>query len=368
MRYPKSGLLGIAAISLLVQCRTVQPPSTATTQTGIISSEGFLTCFEPGLGAGKLWCEASAIVNQQGRIYLANDKDMPEQRSSVFYFPTVADITSMAPSDRRQPIYLEQPMLKAAHKFEEFAQSPDRKWTFLITAFDRIKPDSPEFDGYNMLLAWHPGEEGTVQVIGAEKEGGASLPLRRQIQAVLGGSPYFKIEGLAATNTHLWFGVREQGEQYDNFDYKITILTAPYRVVRVANGNEQVVLGDIAPIRNFSVEEVEPALPKPLAISSLEYDTIRKCFWLMTSYEQNGQIGAYLWTISEADMASDGALQLVRTVGNKPLVFTHKAEDMTFLDPNTLLVVHDDDRIKTTVGSQERRPNQAAYSVVKIGF
>jgi hypothetical protein len=368
MRQQSCVLLGIGLASLFLQCQTAKPTVSSGVQTGLISSEGYLTCFEPGLGGGKLWCEASAVVNQQGRIYLANDKDTPEPRSSVFYFPTLSDITSMAPSDRRQPIYLEQPTLKAAHKFEEFAQSPDRKWTFLITAFDRIKPDSPELDGYNMLLAWHAGEEGAVQVIGAEKEGGASLALRKQIQAVLGGAPYFKIEGLAATNTNLWFGVREQGTQYDNFEYKITILTVPYRIVRATNGSEQVVLGEISPIRNFSVDDVDPALPKPLAVSSLEYDPIRKLFWVMTSYEQNAQIGAYLWTISETDMMADGPLQLVRTVGNKPLTFTHKAEDMTFIDPNTLLVIHDDDRNKTRVGNHERRANQAAYSVVKIGF
>lgn len=348
------------------QCRTVKHTPPAAAKTAVLASEGFITCFEPGLADGKLWCEASAVINQQGRIFLANDKDMPSPRSSVFYFPTIGDIIGTA-ANPRPATYLNVPTLQAAHKFEEFAQSPNRKWTFLTTAFDRIKPDTSEWDGYNTLLAWQPGREGAVQVVGADGTGKASLSLRKQLQAALGGSPYFKVEGLAATDTHLYFGVREQGERFDKFDYRISVLSAPYRASRADNADETITLGAVTPVRTFKVDDVDPVLPKPLAISSLEYDSVRHCFWLMTSYEQAGQIGAYLWTITEAAMAANGDLQLVRTTGNKPLAFTHKAEDMTFLDANTLLIIHDDDRLKTHVGTQDRQPNQAAYSVVRIG-
>ncbi|NID12988.1 hypothetical protein [Fibrivirga algicola] len=349
------------ACLLFTQCRGIRPLSKPV---ATLTSEGFITCFEPGLAEGKTWCEASAIVAQGDRIYLANDKDMPAPRSSVFFIrnqnPTGPGLATA------KPTYLEHPLLRTAHKFEEFAQTPNRKWTFLTTAFDRIKPGSADFDGYNMLLAWQPGQEGNVQVVGAGTGATASLDFRKAVQTVLGGSPYFKIEGLAATDTHLWFGVREQGESYEKFDYRITILKAPYSA-KVGNyGAEQITLGTPELVRNFDVGDVDSALPKPLAVSSLEYDARRRCFWLMTSFEQPDKIGAYLWVISERAMQRNGELKLVRTRDGKPLTFAHKAEDMTFIDANTLLVIHDDDRVRTRVGSKERQPNQTAYSVLTV--
>jgi hypothetical protein len=349
------------ACLVFAQCRTAQPVSTPSAR---ITSEGFITCFEPNLAEGKTWCEASAVLAQGDSLYLANDKDMPAPRSSVF--SVISPLQSESGTVQPEPVYLEQRVLRMAHKFEEFAQSPNRNWIFLTTAFDRIKSGSTEFDGYNMLLAWHPGQEGEVQVVGARPGDSTSLGLRQQVQQVLGGSPYFKIEGLAATDTDLWFGIREQGERYDKFDYRITLLKAPYRTEKTATGTKQIVLGALELVRNFEVGDVDPALPKPLAISSIEYDPARRCFWILTSFEQADKIGAYLWVIPEKAMQSNGNLQLIRSPDGKPLTFTHKAEDMTFTDPHTLFIIHDDDRVRTTVGPQERQPNQAAYSVVRI--
>lgn len=349
---------------VFVQCRTARPLATPSAR---IVTEGFITCFEPGLAENKLWCEASAVLAQGERIYLANDKDMPAPRSSVFYLNRPnGDTTRTTGLDPSSPVYLDQPVLRTAHKFEEFAQSPNHKWTFLTTAFDRIKPGSPDFDGYNMLLAWRSGQEGDVRIIGAGKGSNASLELRRQLQQSLGGSPYFKIEGLAATRTHLWFGVREQGEHFDKFDYRITILKAGYRTHDGTGSRKGVVVAKPVLVRNFDVSEVDTALPKPLAISSIEYDPVRRCFWLLTSFEQGEKIGAYLWVISEKAMQTSGDLQLIRTRDGKPLTFTHKAEDMTFTDSNTLFIIHDDDRVRTHIGPLLRQPNQTAYSIVKL--
>lgn len=355
------------ACLVFCQCRTARPLSSPSAR---ITTEGFITCFEPGLAEGKTWCEASAVLVQasQGsdRLYLANDKDMPPPRSSVFYINWRNADTTQTGLDPSSPIYLDQPALRSARKFEEFARSPNRKWTFLTTAFDRIKPGSSDFDGYNMLLAWRPGQEGNVQVVGTSKGENASLTLRKQLQQALGGSPYFKVEGLAATNTHLWFGVREQGEHFDKFDYRITLLRAKYHGREGAGPGKGIRVDKPVLIRNFDVSEVDAALPKPLAISSIEYDAGRRCFWVLTSFEQGGTLGAYLWVISEKAMKTSGNLQLIRTRDGKPLTFRHKAEDMTFIDPNTLFIIHDDDRVRTRVGPLERQPNQAAYSVVKL--
>ena len=294
----------------------------------------------------------------------ANDKDMPAPHSAVFSIP----VTQIEPGNAADqlPTYLDQPVLRAARKFEEFAQSPDKHWIFLTTAFDRIKPGSADFDAYNTLLAWHPDQEGNPQVVGADSGATTSLALRRQLQTALGGSPYFKIEGLAATDTDLWFGIREQGDRYDKFTYRITLLRAPYRTQTSPNGQDRVVLSAPVFVRDISVTDADTTLPKPLAISSIEFDPARRCFWLLTSYEQTDHIGAYLWVISETAMQTNGPLQLVRSPDGKPLSFSHKAEDMTFFDANTLFIIHDDDRVRSRIGPRERQPNQAPYSVVTL--
>ncbi|MBO0936839.1 hypothetical protein J2I47_09815 [Fibrella sp. HMF5335] len=352
---------------LFSDCQTFRPRARRVTAEVVL--EGWIDCFAPTLAEGKTWCEASAILAQNGQLYLANDKDMPAPQSAVFRFnglPTDQDAWR-----RAQPVYSEQSLLRSAHKFEEFAASPDQKWVFLTTAFDRIKPGSAEFNGYNMLFAWPTGQENSPQLLGTNGNSGVSLTLRSQLQKALGNPAYFKVEGLAATNDRLWFGVREQGDTYEKFNYRITILSAPYHAESVSGtgpipNQKQLMLGPVTFMRDFNVADVDTTLSKPLAISSIEFDPKRHCFWILTSYEQGDKLGAYLWVITEKAMLDKGDLQLVRNANGKPIQFTHKAEDMTFTDTNTLLVIHDDDRVRTRIGTQERQPNQAAYSVVHI--
>lgn len=353
--------------SLLTSCETFRPRSRHLTAQ--ITHEGWIDCFEPNLNDGKTWCEASAILAQRERILLANDKDMPAPRSSVFSISKWL-LNKSGPKQTR-PVYSEHPLLRAAHKFEEFTSSPDQEWVFLTTAFDRARPGYSDFHGYNLLFAWQPGQENNPQVLGANGNQESSLTLRCQLEKALGNPAYFKVEGLAATSNRLWFGVREQGDSYEKFDYRITILSAPYHTetgfgLGDRARQKRLMLGPVTFMRDFNVADIDAALPKPLALSSLEFDPKRHCFWVLTSYEQGNTLGAYLWTISEKDLLGNGDLQLVRTADGKPLQFTHKAEDMTFTDANTLLVIHDDDHVRTHIGTQERKPNQAAYSVVRV--
>lgn len=352
---------------LLANCQMVR--FSARPHTAQIVYEGWLDCFESNQPGGQPWCEASAILVQKNRTYFASDKDMPAPRSSVFSINGL--LSNKVSGQRTTTVYSEQPLLRTVHKIEEFASSPNQQWVFLIAAFDRIRLGYPDLNGYNMLLAWQPGHEDSPQVVGANGNAGVSLTLRGQLQKALGNPAYFKVEGLAATSNRLWFGVCEQGESADKFESRITILAAPYHTeagtkTSLVPNQTQLLLGPITFRREFNVANLEATLPKPLAISSLEFDPKRRCFWVLTSYQQGEKMGAYLWTISENDLLAKGNLQLVRTPDGKPLQFTHKAEDMTFADPNTLYIIHDDDQIETRIGNQLRKPNQAAYSVVKI--
>ena len=352
---------------VVANCQTFR--TQGRSHTAQVVREGWIDCFEPTLNGGKIWCEASAILAHRGRLYLANDQDMPTPRSAVF---RINGIPGKVPTAHHaKPVYSELALLRSAHKFEEFAISPDQQWVFLTTAFDRFAPGSANLNGYNMLLTWPVGHEDTPELLGTNGNEGYSASLRCQLQKALGNPAYFKVEALAATNDRLWFGVREQGDSHDKFDYKITILSAPYHTepslrAGAAISARQVMLGPITFMREFGGSNVDAILPVPLAISSLEFDPIRHCFWVLTSFEQGDNLGAYLWTITEKDLLNTGKLQLVRNANGKPIIFTHKAEDMTFTDANTLLIIHDDDHVRTRIGNQERQPNQAAYSVVRI--
>ncbi|MDF7817821.1 hypothetical protein P1X15_09445 [Runella sp. MFBS21] len=350
---------------VLTQC---QRPATKLSQGAMIVKEGFIDCFEAGLQAGgkDVWCEASAILYDGKNVTLANDKDMPGANASVFYW-AYADMGTFS----AKPTYLTQSLLKAAQKYEDFALTPNGKVAFLTTAFDRIKEGSHEWDTYNTLLYWLVGnnpqqiQPKAVHLVAGEK---FSVSLRNALSKALtspefpNGMPYFKIEGLAATQDKLYFGVREEGKQYDNFKYKAKVLTASYHMA----GDSLIFENNLQTMADINIAELHPSLPKPLALSCIEYDVQRKIFWVLTSMESDTQSNcAYLWWATENDLKNN-KLNLVYDRAGQPLKFNHKAEDLTLVGAHRLLVIHDDDRNRTKIGDQTRQPHQAAYSVVEF--
>ncbi|QJW89060.1 hypothetical protein HNV11_06485 [Spirosoma taeanense] len=360
------------ALALLVgACKIVQPifdrfgsPATAT-----ITKEGLLTCFAPetSLNGQPVWCEASAVLFDGKRILVANDKDMPASLSPVF-INTIDALTDSL----QKPTYFMQPTFAAARKYEDFAQTPNGKFVFLTTAFDRIKPNSHDWDGYNTVLYWRKGDEQHPRVLAVTDTSRTSISYRQRIATVLanaqfpGAMPYFKIEGLAATDRQLLFGIREEGKAFDKFDYRTKIIGVSYRIESEPDGERIRLADDWKLIADFNPAKAEPALPQPLGLSSLEYDPYRKRFWMLTSQEVEGKLDAYLWTATPAELYANKPFKLIRDVKGQPLHLNHKAEDLTPLDRNRLLLIHDDDRVRTRVGSRVRQPNQAAYTIVTI--
>lgn len=301
-------------------------------------------------------------------IMFANDKDMPADRSPVFMktLATLADST-------QPPTYLMQPAFSASRKYEDFAQTPDRKFVLLTTGFDRTKPGSHDWDSYNTILYWRTGDEQHPKVLAPDDTSHTSIAYRQRIAQLLataefpGAIPYFKIEGLAAIDRQLLFGIREEGKSYESFTYRAKIISVSY-MLEEAGGSERIRLADDWKIINdFDVAKADSTLPKPLALSSLEYDPYRNRFWMLTSQEANGQLDAYLWTISPDDLYANKPFTLVRNAQGQPLHTPgHKAEDLTPLDRDRLLLISDDDRARTTVGGRVRQPNQAAYMILTV--
>ncbi|WP_138994708.1 hypothetical protein [Larkinella sp. C7] len=364
--------VGLLLLSLsLVECKTSQTTTGKTVPVlrASIETENLLTCCDSGTkmpDGNPVWCEASAVLFDNGTVYVANDKDMPTGLSSVFMKPwkSFADTTV-------RPTPLLASAFREARKYEDFATNGD--YVFLTTAFDRVKAGSTDWDGYNTILYWKKGNEANPQILTPQRGAKNSVAYREQLSKVLAqnrpafpnGMPYFKVEGLAVMDSLLLFGIREEGEKYDQFDYRVRIVTVPYFVEKTADG-ERLALRDHWRI----VADFDPAtvanLPKPLALSSIEYDRNRKLFWLLTSIESNGQLDAYLWTATPDELLNNRPFKPVRDAAGQPIHFNHKAEDLTLIDANHLLVIHDDDRANTTVGTKIRQPNQAAYTVLKI--
>ncbi|WP_051054014.1 hypothetical protein [Fibrella aestuarina] len=340
-----------------------------------VSFEGFSVGFPDSVKAGgkPFWFEGSAILYDGKSVLMAHDKPMPNGQASVGSWATTEALYNQQP-----PTYFTHSLFKRGIKYEELAQTPDRKWVFLTTAFDRVKEGSNAWNTYNMLLCWPAGKPAQVRLLGGAPNVSDSLNtsvgLRDKISSAIALSDldyyglvrYFKIEGLTATADRLFFGVREEGNSFQDFKPVVRVLSVPYQVVGSGTDQHVELAGDFSLLGTVNVAEQTPEkLTGKLALSSLEYDPVRKLFWIITTHEDGENVGAYLWTATEAELAI-GTMTVVRTPTDEPLWLSHKAEDLTFLTPNTLLLIHDDDRLPTKVANKVRQPNQSAFTIVEV--
>ena len=368
--YCRLSLITVTSLLLFFGCKTAKLPATKTLPTATLTEAGFLDCFAPGtsLNGQTVWCEASAVAFDGKNVLIANDKDMPDGLSPVFMKPSAALGGSTKP-----PLYLTQPVFSAAHKYEDFAQTPDRRFVLLTTAFDRVKPGSHDWDGYNTILYWRTGDEQHPHVLAPDDTSRTSMAYRQQLAKVLandefpGEMPYFKVEGLAATDRQLLFGIREEGKDYKSFTYRAQIVSVSYRVDKTGDGERIRLENDWKVINDFVIAKADTTLPQPLGLSSLEYDPARQLVWMLTSQEVDNKLDTYIWAAPLSDVYAGKPFSLIRDSQGKPLHTTgHKAEDLTILPNNQLLLIADDDRVPTTIGTRTRQPNQAAYIILTL--
>ncbi|SDL42574.1 hypothetical protein SAMN05661010_01676 [Modicisalibacter muralis] len=340
-----------------------------------VLSHGTLHCFPAGLRdeRGKLAnAEVSAVVFDGSRLILASDKPIPGAgRSAVF---AVSIDSSGLPDDSTLEYFTDGAIARAT-KYEDFALTVDGRHVLATTGFDRIDDVSHDLNAYNHFLIWPLGEPHNVRVVDPDPRDGieGSLELRNKLDGAIGTS-YYKIEGLASIPGErgdglLLFGVREQGNAHDDFDYVCRVVGAHYRVN--ANGNltfldELRSLYDFDPGRHDGVRHV-------CGLSSLEYDPFNERLYLLTSFEtEDGgveRIGGYLWAISLEDFAAGHAPQLVGDEQGRPLEFEHKAEGLAVIDSKRLFVAYDNDR-HMGLGSiderDERHACEAPYTILEM--
>ncbi|WP_020607287.1 hypothetical protein [Spirosoma spitsbergense] len=367
--YHRLLLVTVTILLLIPGCKTAKLPAGKTLPTASISEEGFLDCFTPGtsLNGQTVWCEASAVVFDGKNVLIANDKDMPDGLSPVFMKTpaTLGDST-------QPPLYLTQPIFSAARKYEDFAQTPDQRFVFLTTAFDRVKPGSHDWDGYNTILYWRTGDEQHPHVLAPDDTSRTSMGYRQQLARVLatnefpGEMPYFKVEGLAATDRQLLFGIREEGKDYKDFMYRAQLVSVSYRIDKTGDGERIRLENDWKVINDFVIAKADSTLPQ-MGLSSLEYDPARQLVWMLTSQEIDNRLDTFIWAAPLSDVYAGKPFALIRDSQGKPLhTAGHKAEDITILPNNQLLLIADDDRVPTTIGTHTRQPNQAAYFILTL--
>ena len=363
-------LITATILLLTFGCKTAKLPAGKTLPAAAISEEGFLDCFAPGtsLNGQTVWCEASAVAFDGKNVLVANDKDMPAGLSPVF----TKTLGALGDSSQ-SPLYLTQPAFSAAHKYEDFAQTPDRRFVLLTTAFDRVKPGSNDWDGYNTILYWRTGDEQHPHVLAPDDTSRNSMAYRKQLARVLandefpGEMPYFKVEGLAATDRQLLFGIREEGKDYKSFNYRAQIVSVSYRVDKTGDGERIRLENDWKVINDFVIARADSTLPQPLGLSSLEYDSARQLVWMLTSQEIDNKLDTFIWAAPLSDVYAGKPFALIRDAQGKPLhTAGHKAEDLTILPNNQLLLIADDDRVPSTIGTRTRQPNQAAYMILTL--
>ena len=134
-----------------------------------------------------------------------------------------------------------------------------------------------------------------------------------------------------------------------------------------------------------------------LGISSLAYNATDHSLFVLTSFEkgleqdaqplsqkegevnpeadleQGKSLGAYLWRLSldqvEQSKLSAGrapSLEPVYDASGTPISFAHKAEAVSILPNNRLLIVHDDDKVLTSNGGVKRKPSEFWYHVLQF--
>ncbi|MGQ7247237.1 hypothetical protein ACUN9Y_07865 [Halomonas sp. V046] len=339
-----------------------------------ILTQGTIHCFPPGLkdDDGKtVNAEISAVAYDGERLLMASDKPIPgADRSAVFALPLDAN----GPDDTRLQ-YLTTSRIKDAVKYEDFALTTDGRHMIATTGFDRIDDQTHELNAYNHLLIWPLGEPEKVQVVDPDPRDGVegSLEFRRKMDAAV-GKPYYKIEGLAAVPSSkgdglLLFGIREQGQAHDDFEYVRRVIGAHF-IINDADNLEFVdQLHDV-----FSFDPGEHGGVKhECGLSSLEYDPYHARIYLLTSFEteHDGKetIGGYLWVMSLEDFHEGRTPTLVTQENGDVLEFEHKAEGLAVLDRERLFVAYDNDR-NFELGSvderDERRACEAPYTILGL--
>jgi hypothetical protein len=346
------------------------------TPVAYVEQSGAILCSE----SPDVICELSTAVwikrGKSGVLVLGNDKP-PKSAAEASAFSIPFDGKRLAANPERT--HFNFPPFSQVNKLEAMSVTPDGAFAIAMTAFDRYSEGDAALDKFDIMIAWPTAAPDKAHMVAHTQREGvqSSLSLRnrllRAIQKRYGDKvAYFKVEGAALLpGNRILFGIREAGESYSVFDYRVALIEGRYRINDTHFELDESFEFDL--VHDFS--DLAKTVGRPIGVSSIEYDPTRKRLYLLTSFEDNKEkrLGAYLW-FAPVDAGKIGAPVLLRTTDGPPFEFPHKAEGLAVLPGNRLLIIHDDDRYLTRVridspqGGQlrSRRSNEAPFDLLKI--
>lgn len=331
-----------------------------------ISSTGIINCFSQELNLVSLddknfksvSCEPSAVVFSNHNLIFGNDKNFNNDNISAIFS---IDYRKEKINNLSNIKYFFHKNTSLVKKIEDFTLAFNKKYILATTSFDR---DDENFE-YNSIIYWNSKGKREIKFLEIKENNEIySRDIKKYLSKVL-NKTYFKIEGLAVTpNNKLIFGVRELGESYKNFSYVITLVS-----VSIFEENKKLYLSnDFKLFYNFN--NANKYVQENVGISSLTWDSFNNKLLVLTSYETNDKVGAYLWTLSLDDISHNFDMVLAMKNNSEALKFNHKAEGVTVINKNKFFIIHDDDRkiIPDFINGKiyYRKMNEAYYNTVDL--
>jgi len=281
--------------------------------TGKIVIEAKSSCFGSNVDGS---CEVSGVDITEDKLLFINDKRV-DGYSSLFS-------TDRAFINHK---YIYSKEIDKSRKFEDMTIYRDQ--LILITSFDRDKKS------YNRIVGYDFKREKSYLI--------ADKSIKKRLRDLI-GHDYFKIEGIEAINSQIFIGIREVGKNYKNFDYTIKILSIGFG----EDENGEILLnGEMRLYKEFQVAN--------LGLSSLKYDYHRDTLYILTSLELKGKMEGYIFYIEHDQV------KMLNDKFHIPIRLRSKAEGITMIDENHLLIVYDDDR-----ETKNREKNEFKYSVIRL--
>lgn len=337
---------------------------------GEVVKNSYFNCFNSDLKT--YWCNPSAIAYNRDFLIIGNDKNYNNNDiSSLIKF----DLNEDYSIDDESREYFNTPILSKMEKIEAMATDQYRRLMLISTAFDREDP------AFNVLALVVDNKFDNALIVesksGSKEE--SSLLLKEKLQSALRskeypqGLPYFKVEGVTfIPGNKLLFGLRETGYDYKIKNYTHLIVEADYLII-----NGLMNITNLNLIYDMSLR-AKGMVKQDIGLSSLEYDFNNDRLYILSSYEdeakQDEGLGGYIWYISLSELYQNKMANLLKDEYEAPIMFAHKSEGVAIIDQETILIVHDDDKILgrdpskiTDVNSQfSKTNNNAAYTILKI--
>ncbi|MBX9837809.1 MAG: hypothetical protein K2X69_05760, partial [Silvanigrellaceae bacterium] len=119
----------------------------------------------------------------------------------------------------------------------------------------------------------------------------------------------------------------------------------------------------------YNFKNTNKYIQENVGISALSWNKYNNKLFILSSFEQENTIGAYLWTLDLDKFYKNKDPSLVYENNLIPLKLNNKAEGITILNNNELFIINDDDRFikQTKINGADylKKPNESIYNILR---